>query len=106
MSDGIVYAMFGVLTVTVAAIVWVMKYFATELSVDLKEHTRAADRQSSSNDKLSKAVDKNTQASGEMVTFMKALNGKLGHITRQAVDEQNIAHQTVIKMERRSNDRK
>ena len=97
MSDGIVYAMFGVLAGTVSAVVWAMKYFATQLSVDLKEHTRAAGRQSSSNDKLSKAVDKNTAASGEVLTFMKALNGKLGHITTQTIDEQNVKHQTVGK---------
>jgi hypothetical protein len=48
---------------TVGALVWVLKFFANTLSKDLKEHTEAALKQA--------------EASNEVLTFMKNLNGKL-----------------------------
>jgi len=60
-----------------AAVVWLAKYFAKELSKDLREHTKAALAQ--------------TEASKEVLTFMKKLNGKLPKLVeekqRQAVKE-------------------
>lgn len=54
---------------TVGGLIWVVKYLASTLSQDLKEHTQAAISQK--------------EASEEVLIFMKNLNGKL---TQAAID--------------------
>lgn len=47
----------------VGGVIWLAKYFAKELSKDLREHTKAAVNQ--------------TAASNEVLLFMRNLNGEL-----------------------------
>ncbi len=63
-------AAIGLVGTVVACLIWVVKYFANTLSKDLKEHTAAALKQA-------QASKEQTQASKEVLLFMKNLNGKL-----------------------------
>lgn len=88
----------------IAGVIWTAKYFARTLSQDLKEHTKAAvEQRVASQDaalasrEQAQASQKSAYASQQMLTFMKALNGRLSKITQQVVDEQTVHHQTVEK---------
>lgn len=89
LDGGVIYAVFGLLAVSIGAIVWAMKWFATSFSKDIKEHTKAAQKQVVSNDKLVSATLANTEASEQMIAFMKNLNGKLAKATNDTIKEAN-----------------
>lgn len=61
----------------------------------MRAHTKAANTQAQANNKLSHAVDRNTESNEEVLSFMKNLNGKLAKATIQTVKEQNVEHQHV-----------
>lgn len=96
-----------------AGVVWLAKYFARELSEDLKAHTKAAEQQkeaslksAKASEKLERTVDRvgkqaelSARNSEEQLIFMKALNGKLAKATIQTVQEQTVEHQTVKSQE-------
>jgi len=71
-----------------AGVIWVVKYLAKELSKDLREHTAAAIE-------MANAGREQTEASNEVLTFMKNLNGKLAGATIQTIKEQHINTQVV-----------
>lgn len=83
-------AAIGLAGTAFAGVIWLAKYFAKELSEDLKEHTKAAVQQT-------KAAEEQTEASKEVLKFMRNLNGKLEKATIQKVQEQTVNHQTVIR---------
>lgn len=87
-DNTVALAAMGVLATAVGAIIWLAKYFATTLGKDMQEHTKAAVE-------ATLASKEQVKASKEVLTFMKALNGKLAKATIQTVQEQNIEHQTV-----------
>ena len=87
MDNGITYAIFGIMTLTIGAIIWMVKWLAGTLSKDLKSHTAAAVKQTASSNKLIQATQANTIASEEMITFMKNLNGKLAKATIDTIKE-------------------
>jgi len=60
-----------------AAVVWMAKYFAKQLSKDLQEHTKAAQQQVQASKVQAEASKSAAAASGEVLLFMKKLNGKL-----------------------------
>lgn len=60
----------------IGGVIWLAKYFARELSKDLKEHTKAATN-------LAQAAKEQKQASSEVLTFMKKLNGKLPKLVEE-----------------------
>jgi hypothetical protein len=66
-------AALGILSAAVAGILWIIKFILKTLSKDLQEHTKAALKQA--------------QASEEVLTFMKNLNGKLESATIQKVEQ-------------------
>lgn len=72
----------------VGALVWVVKYFAKTLSVDLREHTKAAVAQTAASIGQKKSND-------EVLVYLKALNGKVAKITAQTIEEQHVINQTV-----------
>lgn len=72
-GDGIALAAIALAATAMGGMIWVTKYFATTLSGDLKEHTKAAVAQ--------------TAASKEVLTFMQNLNGKLVSATQKTVKE-------------------
>lgn len=84
MENAVAIAAIGLAGTTIAGLIWVVKYFASTLSNDLREHTIAAT-------KLASAGDKQAQSNQEMITFMKKLNGKLPKLVeekqRQAAKE-------------------
>jgi hypothetical protein len=87
---------------TVAGLVWVVKFFAKELSKDLREHTKAAMQQqdaslksAQASERLRETVEKVGKNAEEQYQFMKNLNGKLAKATIQTVQEQTVEHQTV-----------
>ena len=84
-----------VITLFGGAVIYFGKWFSKHYGQDMKAHTEAAITSADASKQLSKAVDKNTEASGEVITFMKALNGKLAKATIQTVQEQTVEHQTV-----------
>ena len=88
-------AALGVLATAVAGIVWLARYFARELSKDLKEHTKAAIGQQQSNKEVARASKEQAEASREVLAFMKNLNGKLANATIQTIKEQHIDTQVV-----------
>lgn len=79
----------------IGGVIWLAKYFAKELSKDLREHTKAAVNQTVASKDAAKASREQTVASKEVLTFMKALNGKLAKATIQTVQEQHVEHQHV-----------
>ena len=73
MDNAVALAAIALAATTVAGLVWAMKYLANTLSTDLREHTKAALKQA--------------EASREVVTFMRNLNGKLTKATIQTAKE-------------------
>lgn len=99
-------AAIGLAATLAGGIIWLAKYFAKELSVDLKEHTRAATNLSVASKSLQATVEKvgkqaevSAKNSEEQLKFMKKLNGKLENAIIQKVAEQNVEHQTVHHVE-------
>lgn len=107
MNDGnltsIIIALIGVLSTTIiifgGAVIYFGKWFAKNYGNDMRAHTKAANTQASANQKLAIAVDRNTESNGEVLAFMKNLNGKLAKATIQTVKEQSVEHQTVKEQE-------
>lgn len=107
--ENITLAALGLAATSIAGIIWLAKYFAKELTKDLKEHTKAAVQQreaslksanaSISLEKTVKQVGAQAELSAknsqEQLKFMKKLNGKLEHAIVQKVTEQTVVHQTV-----------
>ena len=91
----IILALLALLTVVVGALIWFAKWFAKHYGQDMKAHTGAAIASANASKNLSKAVKRNTEASDQMITFMKALNGKLAKATIQTIKEQKVEHQVV-----------
>ena len=75
---------------SIGGLIWLSKFVARTLGEDLKEHTRAAIKQT-------QAAKEQTKASKEVLVFMKNLNGKLATVTKQTIKEQEVKHQTVRK---------
>ena len=86
MDNAVALAAIGLATSSVGGLIWLAKFVAKTLGKDLKAHTIAANKQ--------------TAASREVLKFMKNLNGKLAKITKQTIQEQNIEHQTVHKVDK------
>lgn len=104
MENTVAIAAIALAGTTVTALAWVMKFFATELSKDLKEHTKAATELSNASKSLEKTVTQvgkkaelSAANSEEQLKFMKKLNGKLENAIVQKVTEQTVEHQTIVK---------
>lgn len=82
MDNTVALAAIALATTTVGGLIWLLKYAAKQLSADLKEHTKAAVHQ--------------TEASKEMLMFMKNLNGKLKKTVIAKIQEvdniENVEH--------------
>lgn len=89
MDNAVALAAIGLASTTVIGFIWLVKFMAKTLGESLQNHTEAAIRQ--------------TEASEEVLTFMKNLNGKLARATIQKVKEQNVEHQTVYSRSDKSN---
>lgn len=110
MDNAVALAAIALAATSIAGVVWLAKYFAKELTKDLKAHTLAAEQQRQASLKaaqasisLEKTVSRvGTQAelsaanSEEQLKFMKKLNGKLENAIVQKVTEQRVDHQTVV----------
>lgn len=84
MDNSVAMAAIALAATSVAGIIWLAKYFAKELSKDLKAHTDAAKGQTDSN--------------MEMLKFMKNLNGRLESAVihkKAEIKQQNVEHQHV-----------
>lgn len=79
-------AAIGLAVTAVGAVVYVVKYLAETLSTDLREHTKAATE-------LTHAAKEQKNASNEVLTFMKRLNGTLPRSIeeKQAIKEKEQA---------------
>lgn len=73
MENTVAIAAIGLAGTTVAGLIWVVKYLAKTLSSALQESARAAEKQ--------------TEASQEVLTFMRNLNGKLVGATIEKANE-------------------
>lgn len=94
----------------VAGVIWLAKYFANELSKDLKAHTKAAMQQveaskqsAAASVKLEKTVrevgrkaELSAENSMQLLEFMQNLNGSFRKVVQQKVGEQRVEHQTVV----------
>ena len=100
MENAVALAAIGLAGTTVAGLIWLAKFVANTLGKDLKEHTQAAIHQTASNKELAKASKEQIKASGEVLEFMKNLNGKLAKATIQTVEEQRVQHQTVERVDK------
>lgn len=84
MDNAVALAAITLAATTVGGLIWAVKFFASELSRDLKEHTKAATE-------LAEASKEQKAASTEVLIFMKKLNGKLPKLVeekqRQAAKE-------------------
>lgn len=107
MDNAVAIAAIGLAVTTVGGLIWVLKYFAKELSKDLKEHTKAAQLSAQASKSLEATVKKVGQQaeltarnSEEQLKFMQRLNGKLEKAVIQKVTEQRVEHQTVNHMEK------
>ena len=99
MDNAVALAAIGLASTTVVGLIWLAKFVANTLGKDLKEHTQAALHQTESNKELAKASRQQTKASGEVLSFMKNLNGKLAKATIQTISEQNVENQVVTNQE-------
>lgn len=88
MDNTVAIAAIGLAGTAIGGVIWVVRYLANTLSIDLREHTKAATE-------LKHAAREQTKASNEVLTFMKKLNGKLEGAVIQKVAEQNVTEQTV-----------
>lgn len=70
-----------------AAVVWMAKYFAKQLSKDLQEHTKAAQQQVTASKEQAEASKTAAAASGEVLVFMKKLNGKLPKLVGEKIEQ-------------------
>lgn len=102
MDNAVAIAAIGLAATMGGGVLWLAKYFAKELSVDLKEHTKAAINLSLASKELEKTVKKvGVQAeltgrnSEEQLKFMKKLNGKLENAIIQKVAEQTVEPQII-----------
>lgn len=102
MDNAVAIAAIGLAATMGGGVLWLAKYFAKELSVDLKEHTKAAINLSVASKELEKTVKKvGVQAeltgrnSEEQLKFMKKLNGKLENAIIQKVAEQTVEPQII-----------
>lgn len=95
MENAVALAAIALASTTVLGLIWLAKFVAKTLGEDLKAHTSAAIHQTASNKELTRASREQTKASGEVLLFMKNLNGKLAKATIQTVKEQKVEHQTV-----------
>jgi len=74
-STEIIIALIAVLGTLVAAMIWIAKYALKEVSKNMKANTTATIKQAS-------ASHESANASKEVLTFMKNLNGKLANATK------------------------
>jgi hypothetical protein len=95
MDNAVALAAIALAATSVGGLIWLAKFVARTLGADLREHTKAALKQVEASRESSKDSKASIQASQEVLTFMKSLNGKLGKITHQTIQEQNVTHQTV-----------
>ena len=109
MESSVAIAAIGLAATSVAGLIWVVKYFAKELSHDLREHTKAAQAQQAAairSTEASVALEKTVKDVGrkaelsaanseEQLMFMKKLNGKLENAIVQKVTEQTVETQIV-----------
>ena len=117
-SNTVSLASLGIVATSLAAIIWVAKYFASTLSADMREHTKAsvelklaAIDQTKSHKYVARALvkfssameslEKTTKEVGEESRqnnlFMRKLNGKLEKAIIQEVKEQKVKHQHIEK---------
>lgn len=68
---------------SVGAIIYIAKWAINELSKDIKAHTKAAIEQKNASIKAARASDRATKASGEVLLFMRKLNGKLPKLVEE-----------------------
>jgi len=111
MENAVAITALGLAGTTIAGLIWVVKYFANTLTLDIKEHTIAAQKQTlaaegsiTASRELAKTVrevgkkaELSAQNSLEQLEFMKKLNGKLENAIVQKVAEQTVQHQTIVK---------
>lgn len=95
MDNAVALASIALAASSVTGLIWLAKFVAKTLGKDLQEHTKAALKQSQAAKEQAKESRKAAAASKEVLTFMENLNGKLGKITHQTIQEQNVEHQTV-----------
>lgn len=88
MENAVALAAIALAGSSIAGLIWLAKFVARTLGNDLQEHTKAAIS-------ATKASEQQIQASKEVLTFMKNLNGKLAKATIQTVKEQKVEHQTI-----------
>lgn len=75
MDNTVALAAIGLAATSVGGFIWLVKFIAKTLAKAMIENTKASIRQ--------------TEASQEVLTFMKNLNGKLPKITAQRMEEKN-----------------
>lgn len=87
MEKDITLAALGLAATTVAALIWVVKYFAQTLSEDLREHTKAATELTNAAKQQTKASLTAAKSNDQVLTFMKKLNGKLEGAVQDKLNE-------------------
>lgn len=93
-NDTAILAAIGVVATSVGALVWITKFLLVEVR-------RSLDGSTKTHEKVASATNRNTAVSVEILTFMKALNGKLLKAAKQTVNEQRVneqvvEHQTIV----------
>lgn len=86
-DNNVALAALALVGTALAAIIWIAKYFAKELSSDLKAHTKAAEQQVEASRIQATASTEAAAASKEVLEFMRNLNGKLAKVTNQTIKE-------------------
>lgn len=75
-SNAVSLAALGVLATAVGLVAWVVKYALTRLGKDLQEHTKAAVKQTASNEELVRAVK-------SFDTYLRERNGRDNEVHKQ-----------------------
>ena len=93
-GNAVALAAISMATVMGTAVIWLAKYFAKQLSKDLREHTKAAQQQVAASEKqavastaAAAASEEQRAASNEVLTFMKKLNGKLPKLVEEKIEQ-------------------
>lgn len=87
MDNAVALAAIALAASSVTGLIWLAKFVAKTLGEDLREHTKAAIKQSQAAKEQAKESRKAAEASQEVLDFMKRLNGKLPKITHERMEK-------------------
>lgn len=82
-NSTIALALIALITTLVGIVGWAVRYAMKEIVLALRQHSKAAIKQSETNNLVASKIEASQKVDEELLTFMQHLNGKL----KEAVHE-------------------